>query len=225
MSVHLQVDQEPLSIRTKNGYAKLADFGLAKLEKTPLPQDVTQTLAATRPGMIVGTIAYMSPEQASGKPLDARSDIFSFGVVLYETVSGRRPFACASELELLQSIIHAPPHPLPEAVPSAVRSVIEKSLEKDPGSATNPCGRWSDRAVRAQTRQMEAAAMPAKLRSRRGWRWAAALVLLAAVAAGVILTLKHLRARHPISSIAVLPFENLSNKSEQEWFSERDDQP
>lgn len=116
-----------------NGYAKLADFGLARLTD-PTPEEATRTLAAepTRPGMIVGTIAYMSPEQASGGRVDARSDIFSFGVVLYELLAGRRPFAAATELEVLQLIIHGPAAPLGEDVPAGLRAVVERALEKDP---------------------------------------------------------------------------------------------
>ena len=93
----LHRDIKPANILVaKNGYAKLADFGLAKLAKAPPEGDATQTLTGdhnTRIGAIVGTIAYMSPEQASGRPLDARSDISSFGVVLYELLAGRRPFS------------------------------------------------------------------------------------------------------------------------------------
>src|SRR6266571_437107 len=87
---------------TKSGYAKLADFGLAKLTQPP-EEDLGDalTVSRTRPGVIIGTIAYMSPEQASGKTLDARSDIFAFGVVLYEMLSGRKPFEGATELETL----------------------------------------------------------------------------------------------------------------------------
>jgi len=99
---------------TASGYAKLADFGLAKLADAAQPADITQTLREdqTRQGMIVGTIAYMSPEQAAGKMLDARSDMFSFGVVLYEMLAGYRPFTAATNLELLQKVIHGTPAPL-----------------------------------------------------------------------------------------------------------------
>src|SRR5438094_98257 len=83
------------------------------------------------PGIILGTVAYMSPEQASGKPLDARSDIFSFGVVLHELLSGERPFTGATELEILQKVIHAAPSPLDEDIPAALRGIVEKALEKD----------------------------------------------------------------------------------------------
>ena len=119
---------------TRSGYAKLADFGLAKLDERATPDAATHTITAgqTRPGVVIGTIAYMSPEQASGKPLDARSDIFSFGVVLYELLAGRRPFAGATDLEVLQTVIHGAPEPLGEHVPIALRMVVEKALEKDP---------------------------------------------------------------------------------------------
>ncbi len=118
----------------RNGYAKLVDFGLAKLEERAGPSDVTLTESEsrTRPGVVLGTVAYMSPEQASGRPLDTRSDIFSFGVVLYEVLAGRRPFLGRSDLEILEKIIHGSPGPVPSDLPASVRQVIEKALEKDP---------------------------------------------------------------------------------------------
>src|SRR5215510_3819219 len=82
--------------------------------------------------MIIGTIAYMSPEQCSGKNLDSRSDIFSFGTVLYELLGGRRPFEGVTDLELLKAIIHGEPTPLGGHIPPELRVVVEKALEKNP---------------------------------------------------------------------------------------------
>jgi Tol biopolymer transport system component len=129
----LHRDLKPANILiARNGYAKLADFGLAKAIESASDDMATRAPDHTRAGVVVGTIAYMSPEQAAGKPLDARSDIFSFGVVLYEALTGRRPFAGASNLELLQTIIHRPPEPLPTDLPIALRLIVEKALENDP---------------------------------------------------------------------------------------------
>jgi len=118
---------------SRSGYAKLADFGLATLVDARVTDATAAgSAAATRPGMMLGTIAYMSPEQASGQPLDARSDIFSFAIVLYELVAGQRPFTGATDLDLLQAIVCAPAPPLSARVPAGLRLVIEKALEKDP---------------------------------------------------------------------------------------------
>ncbi len=117
----------------KRGYAKLADFGLAKLaEGSQLDLTHTLTEGGTRSGVIIGTIPYMSPEQAAGKPTDARSDIFSFGVVLYEMLGGQRPFPGKSDFQVLQAILHVPPAPLSDDIPLTLRLAVEKALEKDP---------------------------------------------------------------------------------------------
>ena len=118
-----------------NGYAKLADFGLAKLMHKDVshPEKLLASLANdTRAGVVIGTIAYMSPEQAAGHAVDARSDVFSFGIVLYELLAGRRPFEAANDLELLKTIVHGTPPPLPDDFPETLRVAVEKSLEKDP---------------------------------------------------------------------------------------------
>ncbi|HZM63031.1 MAG TPA: protein kinase [Vicinamibacterales bacterium] len=130
--LHRDIKPENILI-TRTGYAKLADFGLAKLADPSDTHDTrTVTAPATRPGVVVGTIAYMSPEQASGAPLDARSDVFSFGIVLHETLAGERPFTGTNDLEVLQRIIHGRPRPVPRDVPAALRAVVDKALEKTP---------------------------------------------------------------------------------------------
>ena len=130
--LHRDIKPENILI-TRSGYAKLADFGLAKLyDHADGEQASGASDLRTRTGIIMGTAAYMSPEQAMGQPLDARSDVFSFGAVLYEALSGRRPFVRASDLETLFAVVHQEPTPLPESFPSPVRSVVEKALAKSP---------------------------------------------------------------------------------------------
>jgi Tol biopolymer transport system component/tRNA A-37 threonylcarbamoyl transferase component Bud32 len=166
---------------SKSGYAKLADFGLAKLEEDGPLHAVTRT-AQTRPGMILGTIPYMSPEQAAGKPLDARSDIFSFGVVLYELLTGDRPFGGRSSLETLQAILDAPHKPLPDDLPVPLRLAVEKALEKDPSHRYQSMRELVvDLRREARRTQTVAAPRPAAAGSRR-WLWAAAVMVVTAVA-------------------------------------------
>ena len=130
--LHRDVKPENILI-TRSGYAKLADFGLAKLrEVAPAEDSVTVADMRTRAGVVVGTTPYMSPEQAIGRALDPRSDIFSFGVLLYEALAGHRPFTGLSQPDVLDAILRASPEPLPDSVPVELRSVVGKALEKDP---------------------------------------------------------------------------------------------
>jgi serine/threonine protein kinase len=182
----------------QNGYAKLADFGLAKLaEGTQI--DVARTLsrAETKPGMIVGTIAYMSPEQASGLALDARSDIFSFGVVLYESLAGKRPFGGTTDLELLKTVIHGEPQPLGADIPAPLNSLIEKALEKDPAERYQTMREMVvdlKRLGRKTSQESTSAPSAPMLQQRtrpRSWMWAAAAVATAALAAAGVLLFRN----------------------------------
>jgi hypothetical protein len=128
----LHRDVKPTNILVaKNGYAKLADFGLARIDE-PAPVGSPRLREdLTRSGMVMGTLAYMSPEQASGKPLDARSDIFSFAAVLYEVLGQRQAFPGETDFEVMQGIAAATPVPLREDIPSPLRAVVQRGLEKD----------------------------------------------------------------------------------------------
>ena len=132
-------------IVTPLGRVKVLDFGLAKLveprgssvaETTDSTATAASVIQRTRQGVILGTVAYMSPEQAEGKPVDARSDVYSLGSVLYEMLAGRRPFAGDSYLQTLTAILRDAPPPLRtvrDDVPSAVERVVMRALAKNPG--------------------------------------------------------------------------------------------
>jgi serine/threonine protein kinase len=134
-------DLKPANIIiAEDGHVKLLDFGLAKLtEKTVDSEAATATMTAeeapqTEEGSIVGTVAYMSPEQAEGRKVDARSDIFSFGSVLYEMVTGRRPFEGATRISTLSAILHYEPQPPGDLVPdlpAELEKIISRCMRKD----------------------------------------------------------------------------------------------
>ena len=121
----------------RNGYATLVDFGLAKLHEPADDQRPTATAVNTRVGLVVGTVPYMSPEQAVGKHLDRRSDVFSFGVMLYELVARHRPFEGPTDLHVLGLIQHGEPAALVDTVPAGLRALIAKALARIPIAVTS----------------------------------------------------------------------------------------
>jgi len=137
--IHRDIKPENIMLRP-DGYVKVLDFGLAKLtEKSGISKaagsDIdTMVKAETRPGTVMGTVNYMSPEQARGQVMDQRTDVFSFGIVLYEMAAGRPPFAAATSANPLVSILEKEPPPLDEHapdVPAEFQRIISKALRKD----------------------------------------------------------------------------------------------
>ena len=134
--VHRDVKPENIMIRP-DGYVKILDFGLAKLAENlisnPSGEDATRKLVETNPGVVMGTVAYMSPEQARGKNIDSRSDIFSFGVVLYELLGGKTPFEGETMTDTLAAIITSEPAPLSALAPHLPKEllrIVGKTLKK-----------------------------------------------------------------------------------------------
>ena len=128
-------DIKPANIMiTDEGAIKVLDFGLAKIHAAERQPDSAITAESTHAGLILGTASYMSPEQAAGLPADARSDIFSWGLVLYEMLSGRRAFREETRFSTMAAILHKEPPPLSAEVPRALADIVARSLGKDPAA-------------------------------------------------------------------------------------------
>jgi serine/threonine-protein kinase len=202
----------------QSGFAKLADFGLARLatDTDASGESVTKTYLGTESGLVVGTVGYMSPEQVSGQRLDARSDIFSFGVVLYELLTGRRPFHGPSAVSVMHAIASEPAPALSRDVPDGLRAVVEKALEKDPARRYQTM-----RDLAADLRRVmhpTATAGVAALTPPRPWR-------LVGIAGGIVLAvivglvafselLPLSRSGTAVQSLAVLPLKPLHQGDE-----------
>jgi serine/threonine protein kinase/tetratricopeptide (TPR) repeat protein len=226
---------------TRRGEAKVLDFGLAKLEGTGQTTGMSDLPTATEeqitsPGTALGTVAYMSPEQARGEKLDARSDLFSFGIVLYEMATGRRAFAGSTTAVVFDEILNrmpTPPTRVNPQLPRGLEDIINKALEKEKdlryrtaadmhadlkrlkremeSGRTLASGSYD---IPNSTRAVSSVASP----SRRTWLTAAILVAAAAAAA---VTYKVLTpTTDQISSMAVLPFVNVSGNPDTEYLSD-----
>jgi serine/threonine protein kinase/Tfp pilus assembly protein PilF len=232
--VHRDVKPENIMLRP-DGYMKVLDFGIAKLAEQELPETLAEDeallMVETNLGSVLGTVRYMSPEQARGASVDKRTDIWSLGVVLYEMVTGRAPFNGDTPGEVMASILSAEPPSLARYLPQAsgaLQQIVSKALQKDPGQRYQNANEMLD-ALKGLRRKLEftaelkrSAAMPIWLR----WVRSPTALVLTLVVGALALAFPFFWLRKPIvrsppeKSIAVLPFQNLSKEQENAFFAD-----
>src|SRR5262245_957358 len=227
--VHRDIKPENIMLRP-DGYAKVLDFGIAKLAEqelpTSMPKDEALLLVETNLGSVLGTVRYMSPEQARGGHVDKTTDIWSLGAVLYEMVSGHAPFSGDTPKEVMTSILEKEPPLLTRSIahaPVELQQIISKTLRKE-RSQRYPSAYELLQALKDLRRKLEAelerAAAPLWLR----WARSPVALMLAFLVAASGLALPFYWHRNlttsspPEKSIAVLPFLDLSEAKGQEYF-------